>query len=77
MSHSREEAWDNDLRRMLDEHRRQEVPSNEPAEEPADQPIRAGELILSAFAHEPHRTSGEWQQLYNEASEPDAKVRLN
>ena len=83
MSRNSEDAWDEDVRRMLNEHQGQEQPAHDPNDEETqeteegDPTALATELIREAFAKEPHRTQEEWERLYNEEEEPDPHVRLN
>ena len=83
MSRSSEDAWDEDLRRMLNEHQEHEQPANEPSHEQAepvedeDATALATQLIREAFAKEPHRTRDEWEQLYEQAGDDGSDARLN
>ena len=83
MSRSSEDAWDEDLRRMLNEHQNPQPPADEPSHEQAesaeeeDATALATQLIREAFAKEPHRTREEWERLYNEADDDESDAHLN
>ena len=83
MSRNSEDAWDEDVRRMLNEHQGREQPAHDPNDEETqeaeegDPTALATELIREAFAKEPHRSLEEWERLYEHAGDDDPDVRLN